>query len=189
MVLTEKQQWIYNNFLEQAKVLTKRAEAANGRLSELEFYNLKYRNYPYLLLETDDVIAKRMADVLINSIDIDKDGRICGSKELELSKHNELYHGLMSEINLRQLHQRAFTPFTDLIEKYDITGNPVGVTMFQKAGQVPTDAIVKYTKAQYAEMMVNEGSIRIAPAQYYKDAATLDAMRDKETFRGYKIGR
>jgi len=100
MVLTEKQQWIYNNFLEQAKVLTKRAEAANGRLSELEFYNLKYRNYPYLLLETDDVIAKRMADVLINSIDIDKDGRICGSKELELSKHNELYHGLMSEIKI-----------------------------------------------------------------------------------------
>lgn len=186
-MLTDKQQKVYKSFQWQAKVLKERSDAGDGTLSEVEFYNYQYSAYPYLLLEPDDVIAERMADVMINSIDIGEDGRVCASKELQLAKHNELFYGLMNEVNFRQLHQRAFTPYTDLLRKYYITGRPVGVTMFEKAGLVPTDAIVKYTPAQYAEMMIKDGTIRIAPAHYYKDAAPLDAMRDNETYRVYKI--
>lgn len=187
MLLTDNQQWIYDNFQQQAKVLKERAEAGDGTLSEVEFYNQKYGDYPYLLLEPDDVIAERMADVMNNSTDISEDGKLSPSTELQLSKHNELFYGLMGEVNFRQLHQKAFTPFSKIIEKYNIKGKPVGVSMFQKAGYVPTDSIIKYTAAEYAKDMVDNGSIRIAPAQYYKDAAPLDAMRDNETYRVYKM--
>ena len=118
-------------------------------------------------------------------MDIGEDGRIGVSDEARLARHDGIYWGLMCEINMRQLHQSAFSPLLNRVQKY--LGSPNGVRMFKNARRVSSHALIKFSEARYVERMVDNGEFRIAPAKYYKDEAPEDAMRDDETTRLYKI--
>ncbi len=187
MFLTDNQKRIYRHYQQTVQILKSRADAGDGTLSPKEMGNYIYCSFPYLLLEDNEDIAERMADIMVNAVEITENGEIAESESTRLARHDELYYGLLNEVNMRQLLKAAFTPFTTRLNSYFESGAPSGIAMCAAAGSIPQGSLVRFSKVQYIQELHEQGSIRISPAAYYKDDPPEDAMRDDECDRPFKI--
>ena len=56
--------------------LRSKAKRNNDKLSRDDFWKLNYYHYPYLILETDEKIIERFADLVSNIVDISPECKI-----------------------------------------------------------------------------------------------------------------
>ena len=186
MNLTNEQERVYGWYQQQAEKLTGKAEEGDGKLSEKDYWMHRYFSYPYFLLETDEVVSQSFVDILNNVIEIEENGKIGVAP---IDRHKSLvgiYWGLQMEMNMRQTWP-AVNQFTDKVKEYYRTGFPVGKRLFDNAGKIGDNVLVKFSKEKFVKSMYEKGEIRIASASYYENDAPESAMRDRETVRLYKV--
>lgn len=159
------------------------------RLSRHEVWRHAYLASPYLVGAPDDRVAERFRSVFLNVSEIGPEGKICPVPLNQTDEFMQVFTHLLEEYGVRNrdvpasLIQSAREPFL----KYFEHGTPIGVTMFAEYDAPATPILVKYGKRQHLELLLKDGTLRLANANSYNDADLLVAVRDDETSRTFFI--
>jgi hypothetical protein len=141
------------------------------------------------LLETDDAIKNRFIDVVSNTVDLNRDGKIVPQPLLaDDARLAKVFTELIEETNSRGvLTKDVIDEAVSPIRSYFANGEPLGLRMFGAREHLPGQWLVKYSKRAYVEEMLKFGRFRIAPASEYARASHIKAMRDLETARDFRL--
>lgn len=189
MPLTGRVKSVYEWFKEREGELQLESERNGGKLEMHNLWRLAYYNHPYLLLETDDSIKERFADVFSNGIDISSDGKISfAPMMMNDGRFSRLFTELIEETNWRGILTRnSITEVSDQINSYFSDGMPLGARMFQGKTEIKDQWLLKFSKREFVYEMHRRGRFRISPASYYAKGSHIRAVKDLETARNYKL--
>lgn len=142
-----------------------------------------------MILEADQAIQERFTDIFVNSIDLDKDGKVTPSGMMrDDARLAELFTQIIEETNWRgALTEGLMKDTSKPIKAYFADGVPLGVRMFGSMDHLPGRWLVKYSKREYVEDMQRFGRFRISPASEYAKGSYIKAIKDLETSRPYKL--
>jgi len=175
-------------FSERAKELEEKA-AKDGGMRRHEAWRLEYFKYPYLLLETDETILERFADVFTNSLELSVEGKITPTPMMEENARlSKFFTEVLEETNWRGvLHKGSMEPAFEQVRAYFRDGDPLGVRAFQDLPKKKENHLFKFSKKEFVREMYKFGRFRISPASYYSKGSHLRAVKDLETQRHYRL--
>lgn len=179
----------YKFFKQKGRELVAEAEENGGSLVQHQGWRCEYYQYPYLILETDEKIAERFTDLIVNIVDISKDCKIVPTPGLKNdARLMKIFTEIIEETNWRGiLTEELARNATNPISEYFNDGMPLGCRMFGSRDSVPKKWLVKYSKTKYVNEMMEFGRFRISPASEYSKGSYLKAIKDLETARPYKL--
>jgi hypothetical protein len=187
MNVRERLNWYKLRYAELQEQLDKA-----GGIVRHEFWRLEYFRDPYLLFVSDAELKQRFFDVNQNMEEYNEEGLLSFDRRL-LEKRDETlisaFAHMIEEIQARfgGLPQDFFEEGRERTERYRRDGEMLGVTMFRGKPIKHRGSIVKFTKKQFAEEMMNDGKILLSPASFYADGSLLKSMKDLETSRVFRI--
>lgn len=155
-----------------------------------ELWRCEYYKNPYLILEEDETILERFADIFTNSLDISTEGMVTPGPMMENdARLSRYFTEIIEETNRRGiLHKDSMQPaFTQINEYYRNGDPPIGVHMFKDLPIVQKDHLYKFSKREFVRDMYEHGRFRISPASYYAKGSHLRAVKDLETERNYRL--
>jgi hypothetical protein len=178
----------YQYFKQRQQELSDDAKV-NGGLPLHQMWRLQYYHYPYLILETNDKIVERFADIMSNIVDISRDCKIVLTPSMQDdARLMRFFTEVIEETNWRGvLTQEVARYATNRIGAYFRDGTPLGCRMFGDREHIPGKWVVKYSKAGYVRDMLKFGRFRISPASEYSKGSYIKAIKDLETARPYKL--
>lgn len=178
----------YQFFKQRKRELTKEAKR-NGGIARHEMWRLQYYSYPYLILEADDIIIERFADLMSNIVDISKDCKIVSTPGMQNdARLMRFFTEIVEETNWRgALTPEVSRQATSPIGAYFRDGTPLGCRMFGDREHIPGQWVVKYSNAKFVKEMLEFGRFRISPASEYSKGSYIKAIKDLETSRPYKL--
>ena len=152
-----------------------------GGIARHEYWRLEYFRDPYLLLVSDAELKQRFFDVYQNMEEYNEEGLLGPDRRLLENQDETLFSAfahLMEEIQARfgGLSQEYFEEGRERTERYRRDGEMLGVAMFRGKPIKQRGSIVKFTKKQFAEEMINDGKILLSPASFYADGSLLKSM-------------
>lgn len=189
MSLSERAKGPYNWFKQRESELQREAANNGDRLNRHNLWRYAYYKYPYLLLQSDDVIMERFIDVFSNCIDISEEGKIIPTPMIEDNgRFARLFTELIEETNWRGiLTKDSIAKATEQIRSYYVDGTPPGAMMFRDKIEVKGQWLLKFSKKEFVDDMFKYGRFRISPASYYANGHHIRAVKDLETARNYKL--
>lgn len=160
-----------------------------GGLPNHEVWRAQYYRNPYLLLETDQTILDRFADIFTNTIDISTDGKITPTPMMEQGMRlSRFFTEIIEETNWRAiLHKDSMQPAFRQIHAYYENGEPAGVKMFNTLPLKQDNYLYKFSKREFVREMYDFGRFRICPASFYSKGSHIHAVKDFETIRQYRL--
>ncbi len=175
-------------FSERARELEKQS-VKNGGLPRHEIWRGEYYSNPYLLLETDETILVRFADIFTNSLDLSIDGKITITPTLEQDgRLSRFFTEIIEETNWRGiLNKGSMQPAFEKINPYFKDGEPLGIRMFRTLPKEQENHLFKFSNKEFVEDMYKYGRFRISPASYYSKGSHIRAVKDLETQRHYRL--
>lgn len=179
----------YKWFQERLRQLEAEAARNSGKLQRHDHWRLSYYRDPYFIRSTDDQYFHRFCDVFHNLVYLNELGQIA---PLDVLQNDSMlmrkFAALMEEQSFRiaitgSLIQAANEP----IGKYFDNDVPIGVKLFENIRQPKSPYLVKFSKREYVEQMLNTGTFRVSPASLYSSGSLLHAQQDLETEREFII--
>jgi hypothetical protein len=170
--------------------LEKKSAQNGNMLTRSEMWNLEYFNTPYLTLASQDYLSKRFIDHFHNCMRLTSDGGI--APHYEFSRDDGLLGPLFSHLHI-EFSSRGGVPAgtvrraNEELDKYYDKEVLTGVEMFRNYPEKLDNVIVKFGQKQHLLTMLNNGDLRLTPADFYKRGSLLKAMRDLETEREFHI--
>ncbi|AQS38565.1 hypothetical protein Sps_03438 [Shewanella psychrophila] len=188
-LLKDRQKSTYEWFKKRIFELKKEAQSSGGRIVREDIWRCEYYRNPYLLLEEDETIQERLADVFTNSLDIGANGKISVTPMIDNdARFGRLLIELIEETNWRGILKEGSIGYaSEQLNAYYSNGMPLGVKMFDKLTIEPENCLLKFSKKQYVEDMLKYGRFRISPASYYSKGSHIKAIKDLETVRSYRL--
>ena len=144
---------------------------------------------PYMIGSCDERISTRFRNVFMNLNELDSNGKIVPRPDFakDDSLHQKFTH-LLEELNSRggvqfDLVEEARKP----ILKYFENGDPIAVKLFDGFKPPSGSYLVKYSRREVLEPLLNKGIVRICRASYYQDSSHMESIHDSETERYFVI--
>lgn len=161
----------------------------SGKLPKHELWRRQYYEYPYLLLESNEAILERFADIFTNCLDISVEGKITPTPMLENdARLAQYFTEVIEETNWRGiLNKGSMQPAFVQLNEYFKDGIPLGVEMFKELPLKQEQYLYKFSKAGFVREMLERGKFRISPASYYSKGSHIKAVKDLETERNYRL--
>ncbi|MCS4493429.1 MAG: hypothetical protein G3W58_08655 [Pantoea ananatis] len=162
----------------------------HNRLALHETWRHSYLSHPYLVGAPDDRVDERFKNIFMNVSEISVEGKLTPVSMQETDEFMQTFTHMLEEYGVRangmasaDVIQAARQPLI----KYFEHGKPFGLTLFD--GYTPPDRpyLVKYGKREFLEPMFQNGTIRLANADYYNKEGFLNSIRDDETSRIFFI--
>lgn len=176
-------------YRQRAAELDKEMLGNGGKLPKHELWRRQYYEYPYLLLESNETILERFADIFTNCLDISVEGKIIPTPMLENNARLARYFTeVIEETNWRGiLNKGSMQPAFVQLNEYFKDGTPLGVEMFKGLPLKQEQCLYKFSKAAFVREMMESGRFRISPASYYSKGSHIKAVKDFETERNYRL--
>lgn len=189
MSLKGRAKGVYEWFRQREEELQRIAGNRGGKLPKHDWWRVAYYRQPYLLLESDDVIFDRFVDVFSNGLDITSEGKIAPTPMMaNEGRMARLFTELIEETNWRGiLTQDSIQKANEQVKSYFADGLPPGVKMFKDRTEVTGSWLLKFSKKKYVTEMYKFGRLRISPASYYAKGSHIQAVKDLETARNYRL--
>ena len=164
-------------------------ERRNGLLKRYETWQHDYYKFPYLIGSRSERVASRFRDVFINLSELDSTGKIGVYPKFEEDDSlSQKFTHLQQEWNVRGgVPSDVVADARKPVLKYFENGDPVATKLFSGFKPPSSPFLVKYSKREFLEPMLSNGTIRICPASYYSDHKHIDSIRDNETHRYFFI--
>jgi hypothetical protein len=174
----------------QAAELEKQSAQNGGKLKRSEWWNLEYYRDPYLTLASQNYLSDRFIDHYHNCSRLTSGGQI--APHYEFSKDDGLLGPLFSHLNIEfsirgGVPEETFKRANNELDKYFHAEIATGVQMFRSYPEKLENVIAKFGQKQHLVALLNNGDLRLTPANYYKRGSLLKAMRDLETEREFHI--
>jgi hypothetical protein len=167
-------------------VRTETSERVRYNLTQHQLQAQDYVRNRYMILLSEDQLARRTVDIIGNMHVIDENGLVSldgndpylsywADRLTELQVEMQLRHGPypagwdQRRIDLARLPRSTAVSGTELAKVELRTGRDLG-----------PDSVVKYGKLKYLRAMLIEGHMRFAPASLYADPTLNEAVRDNE---------
>lgn len=145
-----------------------------------EYWEMHYRQEPYLRHLTADQLAKRFRDVMNNLMTIEKDQKI---GIIPMDERGDYWSAAIAHI-YEEYRLRDGIPQQDtqklIYPKYDWPGVDKALAKVTAMGLVPGQYLVRYSRYDYLKDALEKGKIRINPATIYRDQSLNRAVRDDE---------
>lgn len=179
----------YQFYKRRERELAEVAKKNGNRLPRHETWRREYYHYPYLILETNELIIERFGDLFSNIVDISKECKIVPTPGIQNDgRLFRFFTEIIEETNWRgALSPDVARKATSPVGAYFKEGLPLGCRMFGDREHIPGKWIVKYSKAEYVKDMLEFGRFRISPASEYSKGSYIKAIKDLETARPYKL--
>ena len=189
MILEGKVKSTFDWFSERAIELDSQAAKNGGTLPRHDIWRVEYYKNPYLLLESDETILERFADIFTNGMDLSVEGKITVTPMMEQNgRLSRFFTEIIEETNWRGiLHSGSMPEVMEQLNAYFEDGTPLGVRMFASMPRVQKNCLFKFSKKEFVEDMYKYGRFRISPASYYSKGSLLRAVKDLETKRHYRL--
>jgi hypothetical protein len=152
----------------------------------------QYRANRYARHLSQSELNVRIRDIFLNLLKVDAEAKIgVGPITVELDKWSQKWTHVLEEMQLRHgsypagftreiLHAELFPNFaSDLAEK--------GAKALSALGLKRGDALIKFGKRKYMEMLFATGNLRIQPASFFSNPAHNGAVRDDELTRTMSV--
>jgi hypothetical protein len=145
-----------------------------------EYWEMHYRQEPYLQHLTADQLAKRFRDVTNNLMTIEKDQTI---GFIPMNEQGDYWSAAIAHI-YEEYRLRGGIPVQDtqqlIYPTYDWPGVDNALAKVTAMGLVPGQYLVRYSKYKYLKEALEKGKIRINPATTYRDQSLNRAVKDDE---------
>ena len=179
----------FNWYRQRAAELDNEMRRNDGKLPQHELWRRQYYEYPYLLLESNEMILERFADIFTNCLDISAEGKITITPMMENDARLARYLiEVTEETNWRGiLNKGSMQPAFVQLNEYFKNGTPLGVEMFKELPARQEQCLYKFSKRDFVREMLKAGRFRISPASYYSKGSHIKAIKDFETERNYRL--
>lgn len=188
MNLTEKQDRTLKYFQKKAQMAYEKNQISGKYMLE-EKWRYEYWRKPYLLLASDEEIIERFSSIFLNLIELDDKGRISINNIKEDDwKLGELLTQIIEETNCRGiLNDKSMQEIKNTVQKFYKNGAPLGCKIIESSIFDGKDYLFKYGKLRHLEQMLTFGHIRLCPASEYEKSVHIQAVKDTERMRTYRI--
>lgn len=179
----------FNWYKQRAVELDNEMHRNDGKLPLHELWRRQYYEYPYLLLESNEIILERFADIFTNCLDISVEGKITPTPMLDNDARLARYFTeVIEETNWRGiLNKGSMQPAFVQLNEYFKNEIPLGVEMFKELPVKQEQYLYKFSKRDFVREMLKTGRFRISPASYYSKGSHIKAIKDFETERNYRL--
>lgn len=162
----------------------------NGALPRSDWWRYAYCQTPYLMLASNDYLAKRWIDQFHNNTRLTAAGHLVPREDFADASgmFGPLFtHIFMEYQNRGGVPEAVITEGNSQLSKYFRNGDPIGVGLFKKYPETLDNVIVKFGERKHIEAMLREGEVRITPSNFYSRGSLLKAMRDLESEREFHV--
>jgi len=176
-------------YREVAAFLDAKAKANGDKLNLYERWRLHYCNKPYLFFETDAELLQRAFDAANNVHFLGESGKIEARSPID--KHWfqawQTFQETVEEMTRRGIHYSEIMRGKNNFAPYFKHGEPIGMKLLDGVDFRQFEMLLKFSKREYVQDMLNYGRFRISPASSYDTPAYNIAMADVEIERSYRI--
>jgi hypothetical protein len=145
-----------------------------------ESWRYNYRQRRYLQHASSDEIKQRLQDLMDNMCDFNADGKVAMKSLNEEGKWTVLFTHVLEELDLRGESARP-----ELLQGGHFDGRRYvnckrAAELWRGHDLSIGTYLLKFSKLKYLRPLLNVGSLRIAPASYYRDPSLNFSIRDSE---------
>ncbi|WP_131814557.1 hypothetical protein [Cognatishimia maritima] len=169
--------------------LEAKAKSKGGRLPLYEHMRLSYCKKPFLYFDTDEEITQLAYDAANNIQYLGEEGKI-EARPVDNDywfRVWQTFQETMEEMARRGIHPREIIGDRDKFAQYFHDGEPVGLRLLKGVSFAPFKKLLKFSRRDYVQDMLNIGRFRISPASSYNNPAYNVAMADVEVERRYRV--
>jgi len=137
-----------------------------------------YLSNRYLASLSLSGLESRLDDILINLLFFSKDGSISFDQTSQMNGLVERFVHVDEEMRERGLSINLVNKASEYKEKYPNILK--AITVWNDRKPLTGDYLVKFSKKEYLEQMIDFGKIRVSDAGFYNDPSLNLAVRDNE---------
>ena len=166
-----------------------RVKSNGGRANLQQNWRFNYCKKPYLFFATDEEVKQRAYDAANNAHYLGESGKIEARSPIDQqwSRSWQTFQDAIEEMTRRGIHPREILNGKEQFAQYFRDGRPMGPALLEGINFDLFGKLLKFSKREYVQDMLNHGRFRISPAASYDTPAYNVAMADIEIERSYRL--